>query len=165
LDIDVLTGLCHDARTDDEVLRPANLLCPGNIAVSGHDSALQRLTQPALDAGAMKVVPLPVAGAFHTPLMQPAVAALTEALAEMNLAETDVPVFSNVDASPHSVGDEFRSLLGSQVTQPVLWEKSIRSMIDAGCDGFMEIGCGKVLRGTIRRVDRKFPTDGFGDGL
>lgn len=163
LDIDQLTQVCVDAKRDDEVLVPANLLCPGNIAVSGHQTALERLGPVASEAGAMKVVPLAVAGAFHTELMAPAVDQLREALDEMPIQNTKIPVYSNVDAKPHMIADEIRDLLSRQVVQPVQWEASVRQMIDDGTGGFLECGTGRVLRGTLKRIDRKFPSDGFGD--
>ncbi|MEO1527384.1 MAG: ACP S-malonyltransferase [Planctomycetota bacterium] len=163
MDLDQVQSLCDQVRGDD-VLRPANLLCPGNIAVSGHLAALDRLEPVALESGAMKVVRLSVAGAFHTSLMAPAVDALTQALADMPIVETRIPVYSNVDAAPHQSADEIRELLSKQVTQPVLWEASVRRMINDGVEGFLEVGTGRVLRGTLKRIERKFPTDGFGDG-
>ena len=161
--LDDLQAVCDQVKEGD-VLRPANLLCPGNIAVSGHQTALARLEPAVLEAGAMKFIPLTVAGAFHTSLMEPAVAALSEALAEMPIQDTQIPVCSNVDAAPHQSADEIRSLLSRQVTQPVLWEASIRKMIDDGIEGFLEAGTGRILRGTLKRIQRKLPTDGFGDG-
>ena len=140
------------------------LLCPGNIAVSGHLTALDRLEPAALEAGAMKVVRLSVAGAFHTALMEPAVDSLKQALADMPIQDTRIPVYSNVDAAPHQSADEIRELLSKQVTQPVLWEASVRRMMADGVEGFLEAGTGRVLRGTLKRIERKFPTDGFGDG-
>lgn len=163
LDLEKVQSLCDEARGDD-VLRPANLLCPGNIAVSGHIAALDRLEPAALEAGAMKVVRLSVAGAFHTSLMEPAVDSLKQALADMPIQDTRIPVYSNVDAAPHQSADEIRELLSKQVTQPVLWEASVRRMMADGVEGFLEAGTGRVLRGTLKRIERKFPTDGFGDG-
>lgn len=164
LELEKLEELCVQCRQDGEVLEPANHLCPGNIAVSGHLTALERLGPVALEAGAMKVVPLSVAGAFHTSLMKPAVAALSAALDEMPIADTRIPVYSNVDAKPHQSAAEIRELLSRQVVNPVLWEKSIRQMIADGLTGFTEAGTGRVLRGTLKRIERKFPADGFGDG-
>lgn len=164
LDLDQLTAVCDECRQSDEILQPANLLCPGNIAVSGHQSALARLEPLAMAAGAMKVVPLSVAGAFHTPLMQDAVAKLTGALASVEICATRIPVYSNVDAAPHSNPAEIRELLAKQVVNPVLWGASISRMLADGVDGFLEAGTGRVLRGTIKRIARKTPTDGFGDG-
>ncbi len=163
MDLDSLTKLCQEVRGEDEVLQPANLLCPGNIAVSGHTSAIERLDPAAIQAGAMKVVRLSVAGAFHTSLMQPAVAALKEALDEMPIQDTTIPVYSNVDAKAHQNADEIRDLLSRQVVGPVRWEDSIGSMLNDQIEGFLEAGTGRVLRGTLKRINRKLPTAGFGD--
>jgi len=164
LDLPTLQSVCEQARQGDEILIPANLLCPGNIAVSGHREALQRLDEAATQAGAMKVVPLSVAGAFHTSLMQDAVEKLSEALQAVTLQDCRLPVYSNVDARPHTSADEIRDLLARQVVNPVRWEDSVRAMMDDGIGGFMELGTGRVLRGTIKRIARRAPTDGFGDG-
>jgi [acyl-carrier-protein] S-malonyltransferase len=164
LDLDTVQQLCEQCRHEDEVLRPANLLCKGNIAVSGHLTAIERLISAATEAGAIKVIALSVAGAFHTSLMEPAVEKLQTALEEMPITDTRIPVYSNVDAAPHQSSDEIRSLLGRQVVSPVKWEDSIRRMIDDGIDGFEEVGTGRILRGTLKRIQRKIPMDGFGDG-
>lgn len=163
MDLETLQRVCEECRGDDEVLQPANLLCPGNIAVSGHRSAIEKLIPAATEAGAMKVIPLAVAGAFHTSLMQSAVAPLQSALDEMPITDTRIPVYSNVDASPHQSADEIRDLLSRQVVGSVLWEASIRKMLDDGIESFDEVGTGRVLRGTLKRINRKIPTDGFGD--
>lgn len=163
LSLEEVEELCRDARQEEEILAPANLLCPGNIAVSGHKSALARLEPLAIERGATKVIPLAVAGAFHTPLMQPAVESLREALLESSPVDTHLPVYSNVDAQPHQIAGEIRNLLARQVVGPVLWERSLRQMIADGIDGFLEVGTGRVLRGTLKRIDRKIPSDGFGD--
>jgi [acyl-carrier-protein] S-malonyltransferase len=163
LELEAVEQLCQQCRQENEVLQPANLLCKGNIAVSGHLSAIERLIPAAAEAGAIKVIPLSVAGAFHTALMEPAVEKLKAALAEMPITDTRIPVYSNVDAAPHQSADEIRDLLGRQVVGPVMWEKSIRQMLDDGIDGFEEVGTGRVLRGTLKRISRKVPTDGFGD--
>lgn len=164
LDLDAVNELCDACRGDGEVLQPANLLCPGNIAVSGHQSAIDRLIPAATEAGAMKVIPLSVAGAFHTALMQPAVEALRAALEDIPISDTDIPVYSNVDAAPHQSAAEIRDLLSRQVVGSVRWEDSIRAMLTDGIDGFEEVGTGRVLRGTLKRIQRKLPSDGFGDG-
>jgi [acyl-carrier-protein] S-malonyltransferase len=163
LSLDTVQQLCEQCRHEDEVLQPANLLCKGNIAVSGHLTAIERLIPAATEAGAIKVIALSVAGAFHTSLMEPAVEKLQTALAEMPITDTRIPVYSNVDAAPHQSSDEIRSLLGRQVVGPVKWEDSIRRMIDDGIDGFEEVGTGRILRGTLKRIQRKIPMDGFGD--
>jgi [acyl-carrier-protein] S-malonyltransferase len=146
--------LCREAAQGD-LLQVANLLCPGNIAVSGTKAACGRIGEMALAAGAMKVVPLAVAGAFHTPLMQPAIERLTAALAGAALRRPRIPVVSNVDARPHDDPQEIRRLLIQQVVSPVLWEDSLRALLAIGCDEFYEVGPGRVLRGTLKRIDRK----------
>ncbi|MEM6688298.1 MAG: ACP S-malonyltransferase [Planctomycetota bacterium] len=163
LDLQIIEELCKSCRDQGEILKPANLLCPGNIAVSGHKSALEKLIPAAQEAGASRVVELAVAGAFHTPLMQSAVAKLQDALSEIEICDTRIPVFSNVDAAPHTSAEEIRGLLARQVVGPVLWEKSLNAMIDSGVEKFEELGTGRVLRGTLKRVNRRFPADGFGD--
>ncbi len=164
LDLNALEQVCDACRHDGEVLQPANLLCPGNIAVSGHLAAIDRLVPAAEAAGAMKVIPLSVAGAFHTSLMQPAVDALRVALEEIPIQNTQIPVYSNVDARPHRSASEIRDLLSRQVVGSVRWEDSVRQMLDDGIDGFEEVGTGRVLRGTLKRINRKLSTGGFGDG-
>lgn len=164
MDDDAVAELCESVRSGDEVLVPANLLCKGNVAVSGHASAMQRLVPAATQAGAMKVIPLAVAGAFHTSLMQPAVEALTAALAEMPLRDLRIPVYSNVDAKPHQSAEEIRELLARQVTEPVQWRSSIEAMLADGVEAFEELGTGRVLRGVLKRINRKVSADGFGDG-
>lgn len=163
LELEQVESLCASVRQGDEVLQPANLLCPGNIAVSGHKAALARLEEPAMAAGATKVIPLAVAGAFHTRLMQPAVEALTSALGSTAIVDTRIPVISNVDAAPHQSATEIRDLLARQVINPVRWEDSLRRMLADGVDGFLEVGTGRVLRGTLKRIERKAVADGYGD--
>ena len=161
LELAEVEQVCAENRGVDEVLQPANLLCPGNIAISGHLSAIDTLE--AQSAGKLKLIRLNVAGAFHTSLMQSAVPLLQAALDEMPIQDCRLPVYSNVDAAPHQSASEIRDLLSRQVVNPVRWEDSIRRMIADGIDGFLEAGTGRVLRGTLKRIDRKIPTDGFGD--
>ncbi len=144
----------------EDVLQIANLLCPGNIVVSGSAAACERVAPLAEAAGAMKVIPLAVAGAFHTPIMQPAIERLKAALAEVDLQSPRIPVVSNVDARPHEDPDEIRDLLVQQVVNPVLWEASMRWLIDDfGMTNCYEIGPGRVLRGLLKRVARKLPCE------
>ncbi len=161
LDLAEVQQVCDENRGEDEVLQPANLLCPGNIAISGHLSAIQSLERTT--AGKLKLIRLNVAGAFHTSLMQSAVPLLQAALDEMPIQDCQLPVYSNVDAAPHRSASEIRDLLSRQVVNPVRWEDSIRRMMADGIGGFLEAGTGRVLRGTLKRIDRKIPTDGFGD--
>lgn len=159
LERNTLESLVEAARGGG-VLQLANFLCPGNIVVSGSREACERLRVGAEAAGAMKVIPLAVAGAFHTPLMQPAVERLTAALAGVEIKRPRIPVVSNVDARPHDDPNEIRSLLQRQVVQPVLWEDSLNWLLnDFGIEQAYEIGPGKVLKGLLKRIDRKFPCE------
>jgi len=151
--------LVEDARSD-QVLEVANLLCPGNIVCSGETAACERLLSLATEAGAMKVIPLAVAGAFHTKLMQPAVERLRKALADVRLQKPRIPVISNVDAQPHDDPNEIRELLIQQVCSQVRWEDSIRYLLDGqGIGQFYEIGSGRVLTGLLKRIARKVPCE------
>jgi [acyl-carrier-protein] S-malonyltransferase len=159
LEREQVESLCHEAR-QDQTLQVANLLCPGNIVVSGHVAACERIAELAAAAGAMKVIPLPVAGAFHTPLMEPAVARLKAVLADVPLERPRIPVISNVDAHPHEDPAELRQLLVRQVCSQVRWEDSMRNLLDQqGITAFYEIGPGRVLCGLLKRIARKVPCE------
>jgi [acyl-carrier-protein] S-malonyltransferase len=160
LDVAQVNKLCEDARAEGEVLQIANYLCPGNVVVSGHRGACERVADLALKAGAMKTIPLAVAGAFHTPLMQPAVLRLRQALSDVPLRRPRIAVFSNVDAAPHDDPEEIRELLVRQVVSPVLWEETMRTMLRSGYDTFWEVGPGRVLRGLLKRIERKAVCEG-----
>ena len=150
---DRLAALCEECRAD-EVLEVANVLCPGNIVVSGSTEACRRLGAAAIAAGAMKCVSLEVSGAFHTQLMQPAVEKLTAALATTTIRPPRIPVVSNVDAQPHSNPDEIRSLLARQVVGVVEWHSSVAYLLSTGVVCVREVGPGRVLRGLLKRIDR-----------
>jgi [acyl-carrier-protein] S-malonyltransferase len=157
---EAIEKVCADARAEGEVLQIANYLCPGNIVVSGHKAACERVADMATKAGAMKTIPLAVAGAFHTSLMQPAVDRLAKALAGVAMQPPRIPVIGNVDATAHSDPEEIRELLTRQVVSPVLWEDSQRKLLAEGCSPFWEVGPGRVLRGLLKRIDRKAASDG-----
>lgn len=137
----------------------ANMLGPGNIVVSGEKAALAQVEAPALSAGAMKVIPLAVAGAFHSPLMKPADEKLGEVLAAATIHSPRMPVYANVDTSVHTTPDEIRQRLVNQVTGGVLWEGCIRQMLADGYTRFYEVGPGRVLTGLLKRIDRKVPCE------
>jgi [acyl-carrier-protein] S-malonyltransferase len=159
LDREKVERLCDDVREEGEVLQPANFLCPANIAVSGHNAACERIADAAVEAGAMKVVPLAVAGAFHTSIMGPAVERLRASLADVPLSQPRIPVVSNVDAQSHDDPEEIRDLLVRQVISPVRWEESVRWLLGEGIDQFYEVGPGRVLRGLLKRIDRGAPCE------
>ncbi|MBS0208128.1 MAG: ACP S-malonyltransferase [Planctomycetes bacterium] len=159
LDLDKVQGLCDEARQED-VLQVANLLCPGNIVVSGSKAACTRMAELANAAGAMKTISLAVAGAFHTPIMQPAVERLTAAVAATKIEAPRIPVISNVDGKPHTDPAEIRQLLVRQVVSPVQWEASLRYLLGQGYTTFYEVGPGRVLRGLLKRIDRSTKCEG-----
>ena len=149
-------ALCDKAR-GNEVLQIANYLCPGVIVISGTNGACERAAELAPSMGAMKAVPLAVAGAFHTPIMHPADHRLAGVLGDVPMGKPKIPVISNVDAKSHDDPEEIRELLVKQVIHPVLWEDSMRRLLEQGFDQFYEVGPGRVLRGLLRRIDRKIP--------
>ena len=151
--------LCKKA-SQGEVLQIANLLCPGNIVVSGTNAACERVAEMAPAAGAMKAMPLAVAGAFHTPLMASAAERLSEALAEAQFKRPSITVVSNVDGRPHEDPESFRALLLEQLVSPVHWEDSMRYLLAEGYDQFYEVGPGRVLRGLLKRIERRIPCHG-----
>jgi [acyl-carrier-protein] S-malonyltransferase len=136
------------------VLQFANFLCPGNLVLSGEKAACAKAEEIANQEGG-RAVPLAVAGAFHTPLMKPADERLAEAIAQATISKPRIPVLSNVDAKSHEDPQEIRANLVRQVVSPVLWEDSIRVMLAQGVDEFYEVGPGRVLRGLLKRIDRK----------
>jgi [acyl-carrier-protein] S-malonyltransferase len=152
--------VCDEARREGEILQLANYLCPGNVAISGHRVACQRAGERAQEMGAMRSIPLAVAGAFHTPLMQEAVRPLADALAQVTLARPRLPVVSNVDAQPHDEPEQIRELLIQQVVSPVLWEASMRYLLEQEFRSFYEVGPGRVLRGLLKRIDRQAKCEG-----
>jgi [acyl-carrier-protein] S-malonyltransferase len=153
LDRDKVEQLCREAGEAGE-LHVANYLCPGNIVLSGDNPACERSAELAEKMGG-KAKPLAVAGAFHTDIMKPADVQLAEVLAGVPLKKPEIPVVSNVDARTHSDPDELKEILVRQVLSPVRWEDSMRRLIDGGYQQFYEVGPGRVLRGLLRRIDRK----------
>jgi [acyl-carrier-protein] S-malonyltransferase len=147
-------ALCEAVR-DGETLEIANLLCPGNIVISGSLAACERAAEVAQSKGAMKALPLAVAGAFHTQIMRPADRRCGEALSAVPMQTPRIPVISNVDALPHDDPEEIRRILIRQILQPVRWEESMRYLLAQGFDQFYEVGPGRTLRGLLRRIDRK----------
>ncbi|MBC8115882.1 MAG: ACP S-malonyltransferase [Candidatus Saccharimonas sp.] len=140
----------------------ANYLCPGNTVLSGDKSACDHAVEAIEQAGG-KPIPLAVAGAFHTPLMESACERLAEALKTVSIQTPRIPVVSNVDAKVHTDPEDIRQVLIRQVTQPVLWEDSVRWLLSQGAGPFFEIGPGKVLKGLMKRIDRKVDCQSVND--
>lgn len=154
LDMDKVEQLCARARSAGKV-EIANLLCPKNIVVSGTKAACDEVERIAPEFDVMKTIRLAVAGAFHTDIMKPADETLSKALEQVTIRPPRIPVWSNVDAQPHTDPAEIRSLLVRQVLNPVLWEQTMRNLLQQGVQRFYEIGPGRVLAGLLKRVDRK----------
>jgi [acyl-carrier-protein] S-malonyltransferase len=156
LDEAAIENLCERVASEGKLWK-ANLLGPGNIIVSGEKAAIAAVEPIATELGAMKVIPLAVAGAFHCPIMQSGAESLDKVLAEVSFGPTTIPVYSNVDAMPHDDPAGIRAKLVSQVVGSVRWEQSMRRMLSDGFDTFYEIGPGRVLTGLLKRIDRKVP--------
>ncbi|MCZ2342135.1 MAG: ACP S-malonyltransferase [Bacteroidales bacterium] len=135
-------------------LEVANLLCPGNTVVSGTTPEIEAICRAA-EAKGFRPIRLAVAGAFHTSLMQPADEQLAAALQAVTLTAPRIPVWSNVDAQPHTDPAEIQALLVRQVLSPVRWEETMRGLLASGMTRFYEIGPGRVLAGLLKRINRK----------
>lgn len=154
LDDEVVEGVCHEASTEDSVVVPANFNTPGQVVVSGDVAAVERVGPMLVSAGAKKVQPLAVSGAFHSPLMRVAEAGLQEQLEAVRFSDPAFAVVSNVSAQPVTDGAEARRLLVDQLTSTVRWTHSVRTMMQMGAERFLEVGPGKVLTGMLKRIDR-----------
>lgn len=154
VDVPDVEALVTEARPAGK-LEIANYLCPGNTVVSGSLPAIERLEQICQQRGGIRATRLAVAGAFHTDIMRPADEKLAAALAGVTVHAPRVPVWSNVDARPHTDPAEIRGLLVKQVLSPVRWEETLRGLLANGVERFYEIGPGRVLAGLMKRVQRK----------
>jgi [acyl-carrier-protein] S-malonyltransferase len=146
-------ALCEEAAGDG-VLVVANLLAPGQVAIAGTRDALERARQSLKSHRIRKAVPLSVAGAFHSPCMESAAAALAEALDATSIIEPRVPVVMNVSAEPTRDPDQIRELLRRQITAPVRWQASMEALFATGCDQFLEPAPGRQLTNMLKRYDR-----------
>ncbi|MFW5699652.1 MAG: ACP S-malonyltransferase [Bacteroidota bacterium] len=142
----------------DDVVVAANYNSPGQLVISGSfkgiDAAIEQLTEK----GAKRALKLPVGGAFHSPLMQPAKDELAKAINETSFSTPVCPVYQNVDAAPHTDPGEIKKNLVDQLTAPVRWTQTVKNMLADGFDSFTEVGPGKVLQGLIKKVDRQAET-------
>lgn len=132
----------------------ANLNCPGQIVISGPADRIPAAVEAAKARGAKKAIPLPVAGAYHSPLMASAQTRLAEALSRVRFQAPRVPVISNVTASPHGSPETIPPVLVDQVTSSVRWEASMRHLLAQGFTRFIELGPGTALTGFLRRIDK-----------
>ena len=138
----------------EQVVSAANLNTPNQIAISGHAQAVERAGVKAKELGAKRVIPLSVSAPFHCALMKPAEVRLEPELRGLVVRDPSVPVVANIDATPKQTGKESIEALISQVSLPVLWEASVRTLVDKGVSTFLEVGPGRVLTGLIKKTDR-----------
>ena len=155
LDEEKVRQLCKEAACG-QVLEPVNFNCPGQIVISGHKEACLRAVKLAEQVGAIKAVPLAVAGAFHTILMLPAAQKLEQVLEQTEIRDPDdVQVVANIDAEYYPSAQAIRQGLVKQLIQPILWQKCMERLIRDQVSVFYEIGPGRVLTGLMKRIDRK----------
>ncbi|TVR13555.1 MAG: [acyl-carrier-protein] S-malonyltransferase [Planctomycetota bacterium] len=144
-------ALCQ-AVAQGEVLQVANLNAPGQVVISGTQEACDRAVAAAREHGIRRAMPLPVAGAFHSPLMAPAADRLAAALAEVPFRDPQIPVYANVDAAPVTTAEAIAPSLVQQLTMPVRWADSVQAMLVGGATTYIEMGPGKTLSGMIART-------------
>lgn len=152
LDDAVLEALCAEASDEKGVVQPANFNSPGQIVISGDVSAVARAMALAHERGAMKVVPLSVSGAFHSPLMEYAIEGLAQGLNEIEIQAPKCPVYLNVTAEAETHPVVIRQRLLDQLTAPVRWAQTLQNMNANGVTQFVELGAGNVLSGLVKRT-------------
>ena len=136
----------------DGVVVAANYNCPGQIVISGANEAVDKACEQLKEAGARRALRLPVGGAFHSPLMEPARVELEKAIAEVEFHTPSCPIYQNVDALPQSDSEAIKRNVIAQLTAPVRWTQSAQNMIADGIDSYTELGPGNVLQGLIKKV-------------
>jgi [acyl-carrier-protein] S-malonyltransferase len=156
LEDSVVEEICEST---EGVVVAANYNCPGQLVISGAVPAVEAACEKAKEAGAKRALLLPVGGAFHSPLMEPARAELAAAIEATTFNTPACPVYQNVPASAVSDPEEIKKNLVAQLTAPVKWTQTMHQMISDGCSSVTEVGPGRVLQGLFKKVDRAFPTE------
>ena len=156
LEDEVVEGICEKV---DGIVVAANYNCPGQLVISGTVDAINDACELLKEAGARRALVLPVGGAFHSPLMEPARAELAKAIETTTFKTPICPVYQNVSASAITDPNEIKENLVAQLTAPVRWTQTMHQMIADGVSGFTEVGPGKVLQGLVKKVDRQMPTE------
>ncbi len=156
LENEVVEAICDKV---DGIVVAANYNCPGQLVISGAVDAVNEACEQLKEAGARRALVLPVGGAFHSPLMEPARNELAQAIEATTFNTPVCPVYQNVTASAITDSDEIKENLVAQLTAPVRWTQTMQQMIADGVSGFTEVGPGKVLQGLVKKVDRKMPTE------
>ena len=161
LDDAVVEDICRSVT--EEVVVPANYNSPGQVVISGSFAGVEQASERLKEAGAKRVIPLAVGGAFHSPLMQPARDELAEAIRGTDFQTPRCPIFQNVNAQPTRDTETIRTHLIDQLTAPVRWAQSVLAMINFGATIFVECGPGKVLQGLVKKIDRSIATQSVGE--
>lgn len=154
----VIEEVC--AGITDEIVVPANYNCPGQVVISGSAAGIKLAEERLKAAGAKRVVPLAVSGAFHSPFMEPAQTEFAEAVQNMPFAAPRCPVYQNVNAQATTDPTQLKANLIAQLTSPVRWTQSVEQMVADGATEFVECGPGKVLQGLIKKISPAVPVIG-----
>ncbi len=157
LDEEVLTAICHDTST---VI--ANYNTPGQLVISGMKDNVLKASEQAQSAGASRVVPLNVSGAFHSPLMKPAQEGLTNIIASLEFRDPAIPVIANTTTLPLTSGNQVKTELINQLCNGVQWQRSVEYMINHGVTTFFEIGPGRVLSSLVKRINKDVTLQNIG---
>ncbi|MEE1222365.1 MAG: ACP S-malonyltransferase [Bacteroidaceae bacterium] len=144
--------ICAEVTTDEKPVVPANYNNPGQLVISGNKEAVEAACEKCKEAGAKRALLLPVGGAFHSPLMQPAKEELEKAIAETEFQTPKCPVYQNVDGKAHTDANEIKQNLIAQLTASVRWTQEVQNMLAAGATEFTECGPGKALQGMISKI-------------
>ena len=152
LDDATIENVCAEINTENNVVVPANYNCPGQLVISGNVEAVKAACEKLKEAGAKRALLLPVGGAFHSPLMQPAKDELQAAIEATTFNTPKCAVYQNVDAQAHTDAEEIKANLIAQLTASVRWTQEVQNMIAAGATDFTECGPGKVLQGMIGKI-------------
>jgi len=153
LDDKVIEDVCQEISTENHIVVPANYNCPGQLVISGDLEAVNEAGEILKGKGAKRAILLPVAGAFHSPLMQSAQDRLAKAIEKVKFNHPSVPIYQNVTAKAVRDVEEIKQNLLIQLTAPVKWTQTIQNMIADGCKVFTEAGPGKTLQGLIKKID------------
>ena len=149
---DVIEKVCAEVSSEGNIVVPANYNCPGQLVISGNIDAVNAACEKLKEAGAKRALVLPVGGAFHSPLMQPAKDELQAAIEATEFCNPRIPVYQNVDAKAHTDANEIKQNLIAQLTAPVKWTYEVKQMMADGATDFVECGPGKALQGMILKI-------------
>ena len=165
LDDATVERVCADISAAGAVVVAANYNCPGQLVISGSAAGVSQACEALKAAGARRALPLPVGGAFHSPLMRSAQAALAEAIDKTTFRAARCPVYQNVDAQAHTAPAAIKANLLAQLTAPVRWTQTVQNMAQAGATDFAECGPGKVLQGLVKKIEPAAEVSSVGSGL